>query len=357
MIGDRDTRKRRAPWRAGRIAPAVAASAFLAVSWPAHAAHPLSYLSGHGTKSYSVVQLTWGLLAISVIVVVVVSVLLLAGLLRQRPSPAVNDPKLVPPRRPQAGLGWIYVGTAISAVALFGSAIWTFSVLAAVSVPRAAAADFKIDIVGHQWWWEVRYAAAKTPMRNVVTANEIHIPTGRPIRFVVQTADVIHSFWVPGLSGKMEAIPGQYNELWLEADQPGVYRGQCSEYCGQQHAHMGFVLVAERPDRFQSWWDHQLAPAPPPDSALSVRGEAAFIANCGICHTVNGTAAGGRIGPDLTHLMGRLELAAGTLPNTIGYLSGWIADPQRIKPGNQMPTLTLSGPQLTDIRAFLETLQ
>lgn len=348
MIGDRDIAKR--IWAIGLT------SMLAAGPTAARAAHPLSYLTGHGTKSYSVVQLTWGLLAISAIVVVTVTLLLLAALLRRCATPATDDPKLVPPRRPASGLGWIYVGTAISAVALFGSAIWTFAVLAAVSIPNATAADFKIDIVGHQWWWEVRYDAAKQPSRSFVTANEIHIPTGKPIRFVVQSADVIHSFWVPALSGKMETTPGQYNELWLEADQPGVYQGRCSEYCGQQHAHMGLVMLAEPPEKFQAWWDHQLAVAPPPDSAMAARGEGEFIANCGACHAVNGTAAGGRVGPNLSHLMGRLELAAGTLPNT-GYLSGWLSDPQRIKPGNQMPTLMLSGPQLTDIRAFLETLK
>lgn len=247
------------------------------------------------------------------------------------------------------------MGSAVSAVALFGAALWTFAVLADVVTPDRRA-PFTVEVTGHQWWWGVRYQD-KVVSRSFETANEIHIPTGQPVRVTLWSEDVIHSFWVPALSGKTDTIPGQHNETWLEADKPGVYRGQCTEYCGQQHAHMGFTVVAQSPADFQAWWEAQLQPSPRPHSQPVAQGQNEFIAHCGICHTVRGTPAGGSIGPDLSHLMSRGALAADTMPNTPGYLSGWISDPQAMKPGNLMPTLTLSAQELTDIRSFLATLQ
>jgi cytochrome c oxidase subunit 2 len=166
--------------------------------------------------------------------------------------------------------------------------------------------------------------------------------------------DVIHSFWVPALGGKTDTIPGQTNITWLQADKPGIYRGQCTEYCGKQHANMAFFVVAEPPQQFEQWRQKQIAPATPsPDLTQAV---AAFQTRCGVCHTVRGTPAGGKVGPDLTHVMSRGTLAAGTLPNTPGHLAGWIADPQGVKPGNHMPQVDMSGADLNAIRTFLQTL-
>jgi cytochrome c oxidase subunit 2 len=170
-------------------------------------------------------------------------------------------------------------------------------------------------------------------------------------------ADVIHSFWVPALTGKTDAIPGQNNRTWLQADHPGVFRGQCTEYCGEQHAHMGFEVIAQPPDQFATWWNAQLQGAPPAPSLPPTNAQNAFIAKCGICHTVRGTRAGGRLGPDLTHIMSRRTIGAATLPNTPGQLAAWIADPQHTKPGNFMPQLDLSGPELISIRDYVETLK
>ncbi|MBV9374402.1 MAG: c-type cytochrome, partial [Alphaproteobacteria bacterium] len=195
------------------------------------------------------------------------------------------------------------------------------------------------------------------PSRNFDTANELHIPVGKPVRLQLNGADVIHSFWVPVLTGKMDTIPGQNNQTWIEAQDPGVYRGQCTEYCGLQHAKMGLLAVAQTQEQFDDWWNHQIEPAAAPKDEAAAQGEADFVIHCGICHTVRGTRAGGRVGPDLTHLMTRMTIAAGTLPNTIGYLLGWIAEPQHVKPGNYMPDLDLTGPQLTRIGAFLRTLK
>jgi cytochrome c oxidase subunit II len=341
--------------RPAMIRAAAGSALFLMVPGAAFAKAPLSYMSGAGARNYPVVALLWGLIIISLVVVVVVTVLLLIGLFRTRPEPASGDPKLVPPRRSEGGLQWIYVGTAISAFVLFGSALWTFAVLGAVVLPSTRA-PFRIEVIGHQWWWEVHYLAGQAS-RNFTTANEIHIPIGQPVPVVVSSVDVIHSFWVPALSGKTDTIPGQHNETWLEADHPGVYRGQCTEYCGQQHAHMGLSVIAQRPAEFQAWWDEQLSNPPLPSSQQVVAGEDKFVAHCGICHAVRGTRADGRLGPDLSHLLTRGGIASDTLPNTPGHLSGWISDPQAIKPGNLMPTLTLSARDLSDIRSYLETLQ
>lgn len=316
---------------------------------------PMAYTVGFGTKSYPVVTLLWALLIISLLVIAIVAGLLLAGLLRHRDIPATDEPRNVPVERAGTGLSWIYIGSAISALVLIGAAVWTFTTLAAVSTAPSAPA-VKIHVIGHQWWWEVRYDS-NDAARVFTTANEIHIPTGQPIGVTLSSVDVIHSFWVPELSGKTDLIPGQQNETWIEADRPGTYRGQCGEYCGLQHAHMAMSVIAEPAPQFEAWWTAQLQSAPVPQSPIITRGQRDFVVYCGICHTVRGTMAGGRLGPDLSHLMSRRTLAAGTLPNTSGYLSGWIADPQHVKPGNLMPILDLSGPQLASIRDYLETLK
>jgi cytochrome c oxidase subunit 2 len=163
------------------------------------------------------------------------------------------------------------------------------------------------------------------------------------------------------LSGKTDTIAGQTNIAWIEAGKPGVYRGQCTEYCGLQHAHMGLMAVAEPPDRFDAWWNQQLdGPALPvsdPSRAAALQGQQTFMRRCAVCHAVRGTSAAGRVGPDLSHLMQRRTIAAGTVPNTAGYLAGWISSPQHIKPGNFMPTLDLSGRELNEVETFLAALK
>ena len=177
------------------------------------------------------------------------------------------------------------------------------------------------------------------------------------MRFALKGEDVIHTFWVPSLGGKIQLIPGQTNLTWLEADRPGVYRGQCSQYCGQQHAHMVLTVFADPPKAFEAWREAQLRAASQPGSDEARLGEERFIERCAACHAVRGTRADGHVGPDLTHLMSRTTIAAGELPNNPGYLSGWIADPQGLKPGSLMPDPELSGPELASIRSFLVTLK
>jgi cytochrome c oxidase subunit 2 len=184
-----------------------------------------------------------------------------------------------------------------------------------------------------------------------MTANELHVPAGQPVRLKLMGGDVIHSFWVPQLAGKMDAIPGQVNETWIEASKPGTYLGQCTEYCGQQHAHMALRVIADTPDAFRAWWAHQLtAPEEMP-------GRQDFEEQCGRCHTVRGTAAAGTLGPNLSHLMQRRTIAAGLLPNDAPDLDRWIADPQGLKPGVLMPAVKLPDYQRARIVLYLMALQ
>ncbi|XSG82015.1 MAG: cytochrome c oxidase subunit II [Methyloligella sp. ZOD6] len=316
---------------------------------------PLSYLTGAGARAYPVVGLTWGVLAISVAVVLIVGALLLQGVLKRRMRSEEEEAESKPIDRPSSGLQWIYVGVGVSSIVLLASAVWTMTTLAEVSAPSGEPA-LTIEITAHQWWWEARYLSDRSD-RIFTTANEIHIPTGEPVRFVLGSGDVIHSFWVPALFGKTDAIPGQINRTWLQADETGVYRGQCTEYCGAQHAKMGFTVVAESPADFKMWRDAQLQPAEEPaEGTPAARGEKIFTARCGGCHRVRGTVAGGALGPDLTHLMSRGMIAAGSMENTTANLAGWIADPQAVKPGTQMPTMPLSGAELNAVVTYLEGL-
>jgi cytochrome c oxidase subunit 2 len=226
-------------------------------------------------------------------------------------------------------------------------------VLPATSAPKPGSTSMTIQVIGHQWFWEVRY-----PGTPAVTANEIHIPARTRVNVVATTADVIHSFWVPALNRKIDEIPGRDNRVLLYADKPGIYRGQCAEYCGFQHAHMALYVFADPPAKFRAWLANMAAPARPPATAAEKAGQQVFMSSqCASCHTIRGSGAIGAIGPDLTHLQSRSTLAALTIPNRKGYLAGWILDPQHIKPGNRMPGLNLTGPQMTPLLSYLESLR
>jgi len=319
----------------------------------AAAAQPMSYLRTFGPAGDPVTQLGWGLGVVSVAVCVIVGVLLLYGTLKRRRAPLA--PRELAVHADSGGTSWIYIGVGISTVVLLVCATWTMVTVAAVAMP-ASADDTTVQITAAQWWWDVRYRN-RDPSKVFSTANEIHIPVGRPVRFDLGSPDVIHSFWVPQLAGKIDVIPGQTNTLWLQADAPGTYRGQCAEYCGAQHAHMAMWVIADDPKDYVAWSERQLRPAAPPSSPALQHGESAFVANCGACHTVRGTGAGGILGPDLTHLMSRGTIAAGLLPNTPGNLGAWIANAQALKPDSRMPSMSISGAELSAIVAYLQTLQ
>ncbi|GBG12834.1 cytochrome c oxidase subunit II [Novimethylophilus kurashikiensis] len=323
------------------------------VLWPgwARAATPMSYLQTFGPAGDPVTRLNWGLMLISIAVCVIIAALVLMGILRRRPPLVADAEGRLPVEKPAGGIRWIYIGVGISTVVLLACAVWTAFTLSAVASP-ANKTPIEVEIDGHQWWWGATYTGA-VPSEEFVTANEVHIPVGQPVRFKLVSTDVIHSFWVPQLGGKTDVIPGQTNYTWLQADRPGVYRGQCGEYCGAQHAHMALYVVAEPQEQFTTWKTAQLAAA----NESTAPGAAVFQARCSVCHTVRGTQAHGALGPDLTHLMSRSTIAAGLLPNNAGGLSGWILNPQALKPGTRMPPVGLQPEELHDVVAYLQTLK
>lgn len=215
-----------------------------------------------------------------------------------------------------------------------------------------------VSVTGHLWWWNVRYRDPATGAE-IALANELRLPVGRPVWLGLNSADVIHSFWVPALAGKIDMVPGRVNHLLVEASQAGVFRGQCAEFCGEQHARMALHVVAQAPADFDAWLAAQARPAAEPSTPLARRGREAFRAQrCNACHTVRGDSEEGRLGPDLTHVGSRLYLGAGTLPNTGGSLAHWIADTQRVKPGARMPSSgDLDPATLQAIAAYLEGLR
>jgi cytochrome c oxidase subunit II len=287
----------------------------------------------------------------TVVFVLVVAALLIALFRRRRADEAVDDSARE--RRMATAVAIAAGATVATLVAVLLLSFGTGRRLTATPPPEA----LQIRVTGHQWWWEVDYRDA-SPDRWATTANEIHVPVGQPVALELQAGDVIHSFWVPNLGVKRDMIPGQATSIWFRADTPGVYRGQCAEFCGPQHAKMGFLVVAEPPPQFAAWLERQRDSARTPADSLTRRGREVFLAsNCAMCHTVGGTPAGGRLGPNLTHVAGRRTIAAGTLPNVRGHLAGWIIDPQQIKPGADMPASAIEPDDLRAILAYLESLQ
>ena len=245
---------------------------------------------------------------------------------------------------------------ALTTVILFVFLVSSFLTGRRVSSMSAGGSVF-IEVRAHQWWWEVRYTDA-TSSNTFTTANEIHIPTGRPVQLKLSSTDVIHSFWVPNLSGKKDAIPGKEATLILNAEREGVYRGQCAEFCGHQHAHMAFLVVAESPEKFAAWQRQQRQPAAQPTDEVLKRGQQVFMTSpCVMCHTITGTQAGSNVGPNLTHVGSRSTIAAATLANTTGHLSGWVSDAQGVKPGSRMPPNNLNPDDLQALVAYLQSLK
>jgi cytochrome c oxidase subunit II len=253
--------------------------------------------------------------------------------------------------------------TQVVAVALGATVVLLFVILTASVLTGHAMSGLtsknpvSIEVIGHQWWWEVRYEATQAD-QTVVTANEIHIPVGQPVVIKTSSRDVIHSFWAPNIQGKRDLIPGYENALWIQADRPGVFRGQCAEFCGHQHAHMAFFVVAEPLDKFQSWLKQQVSTPSPPGDPTAIEGQEVFLSHpCIMCHTIRGSGAGAKLGPDLTHIASRMTIGAGTRPNTKGNLAAWLLDSQSIKPGNMMPPNPMKPDDLNALLTYLETLK
>jgi cytochrome c oxidase subunit 2 len=250
----------------------------------------------------------------------------------------------------------VVAGIGVTVVIITGFTAASFFVTRLLTI--ATPADLTIKVGGKQWWWDVEYAASAS-QPSLKTANEIHIPVGKNVRVELRGDDVIHSFWVPNLAGKLDLIPGRLNVLTLRAERPGVYRGQCAEFCGLQHAHMAFLVVAHEDEGFQNWSRAQAAAeSVEASNPLIDKGRQAFLGKqCAACHAVRGTSAKGTSGPDLTHVGSRQFIAAGLLPTTLGSLAAWIADPQTLKPGNNMPMVPLAPEELRAVAAYMASLK
>jgi cytochrome c oxidase subunit 2 len=303
----------------------------------------LSAFAPAGPEAATLLRLFWTM-AIGAMVVWL-AVLVIAWHAASRRAQPVRDAR------------WLILAGGVAAPTLVLGAVLAYGL---VLMPRLRAevppGALRISVSGEQWWWRVHYEGT-----GVDTANEIHVPVGRPVALSLTSPDVIHSFWVPALAGKMDLIPGHRNTLVLQADKAGIYRGTCAEFCGASHAQMRLLVVAATPAAFEDWLRAQAAPATAPaDADTDAReGRDAFLRNgCGACHTVRGTAAGGRVGPDLTHVGSRLELAGGALPNDGQSLRRWITHPQASKPGALMPRFDmLPETDVHAIAAWLEGLQ
>ncbi len=298
-------------------------------------------LDPSGSAAREIADLWWLLVGLGALAFSVVVVALVVGL-RRRPAEG----------SPTGGRWLIGGGVVLPAVLIVVVLVATVASMRAVSGAPSDDA-VRIEVVGHQWWWEVRY-----PDDQVVTANEVHIPAGRDVVLELRSADVIHSFWVPALAGKMDLLPERANTLVIDADRPGRYEGVCAEFCGIQHANMRLVVVAHDEPGFARWLDEQRRPAVEPTDDLELRGERLFTSEgCASCHTVAGTGADGDDGPDLTHVASRETIAAGALDNTAPNLSEWIADPHAIKDGVLMPAVQLDPDELDALVAYIGALR
>jgi len=310
-----------------------------------------------GPQAESIADL-WNLtLAICTFVLTAVVAVTLIAVARRRRAESTTPPDVASLDRSEARARAIVTG-AVGVTVVLLAVLLVASVLTDRALARMPLQDgLHIEVTGKQWWWDVRYDDPD-PSRVFNTANEIHVPVGRPVVLTLKSPDVIHSFWVPSLHGKKDLIPGQTVTFTLRADVAGVYRGQCAEFCGYQHARMGLLVIADPPETFASWAEAQRQPAAPPVDEQARRGHDVFMTTtCAMCHAIAGTTAGGRAGPDLTHVASRTTLAALTLPNTAGHLAAWIDDPQAFKPGTNMPAHALDGQDRNALVAYLGTLR
>lgn len=301
-----------------------------------------SALNPHGPTAAVLAEMAW-LLFIGGAVIFFLVMALAAWALARRPRWLARDAAIV--------VG----GIAFPVVVL--SALLVYSLVRAGALHDQAAPAMTIRVAGHQWWWEIAYLTG-TGEVDFVAANELHIPVGRSVELRLASADVLHSFWVPSLAGKLDLVPGRENRMRLSADRAGTYRGQCAEYCGGPHAQMAFYVVAHEEAAFERWREQQRLPSTPPRDPGLRHGAALFLEHCSGCHSVRGTPAQGVLGPDLTHVGSRVSIGAGILPNNAGTLAAWIASSQHLKPGNLMPAFHyFSGEELRALAAYVENLK
>jgi cytochrome c oxidase subunit 2 len=327
--------------------------------------HPTQWLSifdPASPQAESIRDLAILVLVITGLIFLVVEGVLLYAVFRFRrgPSAGTVEPPQVYGSKP-IEIAWTAAPTLIVFILLLVTTRTLWEVKP--TPPKRQPGDHAlfVTVVGHQWWWEYIYDSSDGRKLGLITANELHVPasedgTPRPVYLSLQSADVVHSFWVPRLGGKTDLIPGRVNESWFQTDKPGLYVGQCAEFCGTQHANMLLRVVVDTPRDFERWLEDEQKPAVEDPSARE--GKGVFLAQtCVNCHTVRGTPARGKFGPDLTHLMGRRTLAGGMVPDTPETLRRWITDPQKVKPGCLMPAFGLNDRDLDLLVRYLLTLR
>jgi len=306
--------------------------------------HSPSMLNTKGSEATTIAGLWWLMFGLGAAVYAVVGGLIIWAILRGRRGGGgegkVSDDAWI-----------VWGGIAVPVVILGVLAVTTVQATAQLRKPEANAV--RVQVVGKRWWWDVTYADAR-----FTTANEIHLPAGRPVEIGLDSDNVIHSFWVPQLAGKVDLIPGQHNVLRFTPETPGTYEGRCAEFCGIEHARMGFVVVVQAPVDFDRWVArHQSAPTPP-DAETAAQGEQTFMRmSCAGCHTVEGTQAAGKVGPNLTDFGGRGAIGANTISNTPSNLARWITNAQSVKPGSLMPPIPLSDTERNNVVSYLEGLK
>jgi cytochrome c oxidase subunit II len=311
-------------------------------------------LEAHSQQSKDIASLFWWMMGGAWIGLgLIVALLLLSWKRRNRRGLGRDTDGDKPGERPA---WYVVVGAGIALPIVLLSTLFVISdlfVIRTTEAPAQSTTKLTVLVIGHQWWWEVRY-----PASGAVTANELHIPVRTPVRLEVRTADVIHSFWVPELNRKIDTDPGKTNVIELESDRAGRYRGQCAEFCGLQHAHMAMYVFVDSPAAFQRWLAREAKPAAAPSGTVARRGFQEFTSgSCADCHAIRGTSARADVGPDLTHLASRTTLGSVTIDNNRRHLAEWITQSQRIKPGNQMPNIDVTGPRLDALVSYLEGLK
>jgi cytochrome c oxidase subunit 2 len=314
-------------------------------------------LAPGGPQAHSIARLGWFILITFSAVTVIMWVLIFWVAARRRGTLAEHAPYDAPSDKRWMIIGGFLVPTIILCTIF----VLTLNTMKAFPMGdnEMHAGPPTITITGHQWWWEIEYHIGPDVSAHVLDANELHIPAGQPIDIRLRTHDVIHSFWVPRLHGKVDMMPGYDNRIRIQADQPGWYRGECGEYCGPQHAHMILLVDVQPKAEFDAWLAQARQPAAAPASAEAARGEQVFMTSaCVLCHTIRGTGARGNVGPDLTHIGSRRGLAANTYPNSRGFIDGWVTHAQTMKPDSQMPNITaFTGDELRALVTYLEGLK
>lgn len=345
--------------KAMRLLQVILVGAFLfglyvvSLFWPGAMNGPQSMISVDGPVAHQQLTVFWFTVAVSAFLMVVVGSVFLYCIFRFRAKPG-QDFDI-----PEQSHGSTKVEVALiiaSCLLLLVIAIPNAKALFYVSDPPSDQEALKVEVIGHQWWWEFKYTDL-----GVTTANELHIPVGKPVDFQIKSVDVIHSFWVPHLAGKIDAVPGQNNHMWFQADKPGKYNGHCTEYCGDSHANMRFFVMAEKSDDFDKWVRTQKKDGVSPSSVQEVNGQRLFMEGCNSCHTIQGAGAMGKVGPNLTHFASRTTLGAGIYENNEANLKNWIRYPGKMKPGNRMNldqvNMVLNDKDVDDLVAYLNSLK